>query len=121
MLLLREKLFLHTLELSFNALDLLPRGVTLRSIEFGCLRAGDPPLGTVHNRAHQFQIADQFSGWPGGNFLLPLRFEKQRGIIENALSDSGRSPMPGAIQLARCARIAVILDEDARHEQDHPI
>jgi len=58
--LLREKFFLHAFELSFNALDLLPRGVALRSIEFCYLRAGDPPMDPVHNRGNPLQIADYF-------------------------------------------------------------
>ena len=94
---LREKFFLDALELSFNPLDLSARGVSLRSIEFGCLRAGDPPPGAVHNRGDHLQIADQFGGGPGGDFLLPLRFEKQRRIVQNPLANRGRSPAPGAI------------------------
>jgi len=46
--LLREKSFLHALELSFNPLDLLTRCVALRRIEFCAqrapVRAGQPHL-----------------------------------------------------------------------------
>ena len=115
MLLLREKFFLHALELSFDALDLLPRGVALRRIEFCRLHAGDPPMSAAHNRGDHLQIADQFGGGPGGDFLLPLRFEKQRRIIQNPLANRGRSPTPGGIELARFARVAVILGENGRH------
>jgi hypothetical protein len=110
--LLREKFFLYALELSFNPPDLLARGVALRRIEFCCLRARDPPMGSIHNRGDHLQIADQFGGWPGRDFLLPLRFEKQSGIVQNALADRGRPTPPGAIQLARFARIAVMLREN---------
>jgi hypothetical protein len=113
--LLREKFFLHALELSCNALDLLPRGIALRRIEFCCLRTGDPPIGAVHNRGDHLQIAGQFGGGPGGDFLLPLRFEKQRRIFQNPLADRGRSPAPGAIQLPRFACIAVMLSKDRGH------
>jgi len=113
--LLREKFFLHALELSFNALDLLPRGVALRSIELCCLRAGQPPMGAVHNRGDHLQIADQFGGRPGWGFLLSLRFEKQRRIVQNPLANRGRSPAPGGIQLPRFACLAVMLSENGGH------
>jgi len=113
--LLREKFFLYALELSFNPPDLLARGVALRRIEFCCLRARDPPMGSVHNRGDHLQIADQFGGWPGQDFLLPLRFEKQCRIFQNPLANRGRSPVPGAIQLPSFARIAVVLGENRRH------
>jgi hypothetical protein len=101
--------------LFFNPLDLLPRRGALLVIHFHCRRAGEPPLGAVHNRGNHLQIADQFGGWPGRGFLLPLRFEEQRGIVQNTFADRGRSAPPGAIQLARFARIAVMLGEDRRH------
>ena len=103
------------MELSFNALDLLPCGIALRSIEVGCLRAGDPPMGAVHNRGDHLQIAGQFGGGPDGDFLLPLRFEKQRRIVQNPLADRGRSPAPGAIQLPSFACTAVMLSKDRGH------
>ena len=112
---LREKFFLHTLELSFNALDLLPCAVALGSIEFGCLRAGEPPMGPIHNRRDHLQVADQFGGGLGRRFLLPLRFEKQRRIVQNPLANRGRSPTPGAIQLPGFACIAVMLSKDRGH------
>ena len=116
---LREKHFLHALELSFNALDLMPRGVALRRIEFCCLRAGDPPMDPIHNRGNHLQIADQFGAggalWAQRDLLLPLRFEKQRRIVQNPLANRGRSPPPGAIQLAGFARVAAMLGENGCH------
>jgi hypothetical protein len=103
------------LELSFNALDLLPCGVALRRIEFCYLRAGDPPMGSIHNRGDHLQIADQFGGGARRRFLLPLRFEKQRRIVENPLANRGRSPAPGGIQLPSFACIAVMLSENDGH------
>jgi len=113
--LLREKFFLHALELSFNPPDLLPRGFALRSIEFGCLRAGNPPMGSIHNHGYHLQVADQFDGGSLRNFLLPLRFEKQRRIGQNALANRGRATSPGGIQLPSFACIAVVLSENRRH------
>ena len=74
-----------------NALDLMPRGSRLLAIHLRGSGAGQSPLRAVHNRHHHLQIAQQFGASPGGSFLLrlPLRFEKQLGIIENAFADSG--------------------------------
>lgn len=101
-------------ELFFNPLDLLPHRGTLLGIQLHALRTGEPPVSAVHNRGDHLQIADQFGGWPR-SFLLPLRFEKQRGIVQNAFADSGRSPPPSGIQLPCLAAIAVMLGEDRCH------
>ena len=84
---LREKFFVEALELFSNPLDLLPRGFALLVIQFRCRPAGEPPMGAVHHRRHHLQIADQLGGWLRRGFLLPLRFEKQRGILQKALAD----------------------------------
>ena len=115
MRLLREKFFLHALELSFDALDLLPCGVALWRLDVRRLRAGEPPMSAAHNRRDHLQIADQLGGGPGGDFLLPLRFEKQRRIVQNPFANRGRSPTPGAIQLPGFACIAVVLSENGGH------
>ena len=114
-LLLLEKFFVDALQLFFNPLDLLPRPGTLLGIQLLCRPAGEPSLGAVHDRPHHLQIALQFGGRPGRKFLLPLRFEKQRGIFQNALADGRRSPAPGGVQLARLACGAVMLHENGRH------
>jgi hypothetical protein len=95
--LLRKKSFVDALELFFNPLDLVPRRGTLLVIQLHCLRTGKQPMGAVHNRSDHLQIADQFGGGPSRDFLLPLRFEKQRGITQNAFADRGRSPAPSRI------------------------
>lgn len=100
-----------------NALDLLPRGLALLGIQFPCTRASQPPLRAVHNGSHHLQVAQQFGGWPGRSFLrrLPLRFEKQLGLIQNALADRRRALAPGGIQLTGLPCIAVVLSEDRGH------
>ena len=105
------------MELLLNAIDLMPRGFRLLVIQLRGSGAGQPPLRAVHNRRHHFQIAQQFGAGPGGSFLLrlPLRFEKQLGIIQNAFADRGRAFAPRGIQLAGFPRIAVMLGEDRRH------
>jgi hypothetical protein len=74
-------------------------------------------MGAVQDRGDHLQIADYGSGRSRRGFLrlLPLRFEEQRGSIQNPFADRGRSLSPGGIQLAGCARVAVMLGEDRRH------
>ena len=112
---LRKKFFIEPLELPFNPLNLLPRRKTLRLIQLYGRRPRQPPLGAVHHRRDHLQIAHQFGGRPGRKFLLPLRFEKQCGIFQNALANRGRSAAPGGIQLAGFASIAMMLGEDGGH------
>jgi len=75
-----------------NALDLMPRGFALLATQFRCTRASQPPLRAVHHRGRHLQIAYQFGGGPARSFLLrlPLRFEKQLGIIQNTFADRRR-------------------------------
>jgi hypothetical protein len=74
-------------------------------------------MGTVHDSGYHLQIADQFGAGLGRGFLmgLPLRFEEQRGIVQNPLANCSRSLPPGGIELARFARIAVMFGKDRRH------
>jgi hypothetical protein len=76
------------MELLLNALDLMSRGFRLLLIQLRGSGARQPPLRAVHDRHNHFQIAQQFGARSGGNFLprLPLRFEKQPGIIQNAFA-----------------------------------
>jgi len=83
-------LFLHPLDLS-------PRGGALLLIEFHCLGAGEPSMSALQNRRRHLQVADHFGSGLGWRCLLPLRFEKQRRIVQNALPDRSRSPAPSAI------------------------
>ena len=72
-------------------------------------------MSAVHDRSDHLQIADQFGAGPWPIFLLPLRFEEQRGIVQNAFADCGRTLPPGRIQLAGFAYIAVVLCKDGGH------
>ena len=100
-----------------NALDLMPRGFRLLGIQLHGSGAAQPPLRAVHDGHHHFQIAQQFGACPGRGSLLrlPLRFEKQLGIIQDAFADRWRAFAPGAVQLAGFPRIAVMLGEDRGH------
>ena len=112
---LRNKFFVHPLELFFNPFDLLACGSTLLVIQLHRPSAGEPPMCAVYNRGDHLQIADQFGGGSRRDFLLPLRFEKQRGVVQNAFTDRGRSPAPGRIQLASFATIAMMLGKNRCH------
>ena len=114
---LRDKFLVDALELVFHALDLLPRGGALLLVQLQRFCAGNAAVRAVHDRNCHLQIADQFSSCAGGRFLLrlPLRFEEQRGIVQNAFSDRGRSSPPSPIQLAGFACLAGMFGEDRRH------
>ena len=100
-----------------NALDLMPRGLRLLVIQLRHSGARQSPLRAVHNRHYHFKIPQQFSAGSCRSFLLrlPLRFEKQLGIVQNPFADRGRTFAPCAIQLAGLTRIAVMLSENRRH------
>jgi len=84
--------------LLLNALDPVPRGLVLLVIQLRGSGARQPPLRAVHNRGHHLQIAYQFGANSGRSFLLclPLGFEKQLRIIQNAFADRRRSLAPRA-------------------------
>lgn len=104
-----------------NALDLMPCGSRLLAIQLRRGGAGQSPLRAVHNRHNHLQIAQQFGSGRGAlwarSFLLrlPLCFEKQPGILENAFADRWRTFAPRSVQLAGYTRIAVVLGENRCH------
>jgi hypothetical protein len=79
----------ETAKLGFHAFDLEPRCFALLIIHFRGSRTRQPPGGAVHNRRRHLQIAQQFRGRRrrGFRFRLPLRFEEQCGLLEQALPD----------------------------------
>jgi hypothetical protein len=114
---LRLNFFVDAMKLLLNALDLMPRRFGLLLVQLGGGCACQSPLCASHNRHHHFQIAQQFGAGSGWSFLLrlSLRFEEQIGTIQNAFADCRRAFAPGAIQLPRFTRIAMMLGEDRRH------
>jgi hypothetical protein len=105
----------QTAELGFHALDLAPRGFALLTIHLRGARQS--PGGAVHNRCRHLQIAQEFGGprCRSFRFRLPLRFEKQRGIVEKALPDRRRAAAPGGIQLLGLPGVAVMLGKRRGH------
>jgi hypothetical protein len=59
------------------------------------------PVGTVGDGDHHLEIAQQFGdgGRRRSELALPLRFEKQLRLFENALSNGSRGASPCSIQL----------------------
>jgi len=55
--LLRLDCLAEAKELLLNVFDLIPRGFRLLVIHLGSRRPRQPPMGTVHNRHHHFQVA----------------------------------------------------------------
>lgn len=111
----------QTTELVFHALDLEPRRFALPAIHLQAQRAPrrarQSPGSAVHNRCRHLQIAQEFGGrrCHSFRFRLPLRFEKQRGLIEKALADHWWAATPGGIQLPGLPGVAVMLGERRGH------
>jgi hypothetical protein len=109
----------QTAELTFHALDLAPGCFALLAIYLCGGGARQSPGGAVHNRCRHLQIAQEFGGrrCSSFRFCVPLRFEKQRGLVEQALPDRRRAATPGGIQLPGLPGVAVML----RERRGHPL
>jgi len=79
-------------------------------------RFGQSPPGPMQNRNRHLEIAlHLFHRRRLGWWCLPLRFQKQFRLGENAFADRTRSFAPGRVELAGLPRIATVLDEGGRH------
>ena len=107
----------QTAKLVFHAFDLAPRCFALLAIHLRGSRTCQPPGGAAHNRCRHLQIAQEFGGrcCRSFRFRLPLRFEEQRGLVEQALPDHRRAAAPGGIQLPGLPGVAVMLGERRGH------
>jgi hypothetical protein len=78
---------------------------------------GQSTADPVHDRRHHFQVAQEFvrGSWRRLRFHLPLRFQKQLGLLENALSRLARAIAPCSVQLGGLPRVAVEFDERRGH------
>ncbi len=105
------------MELPLDAIELMTCGFALLVIQLRGGGSRQTTMRAVCDGGYHFQIAQQFGPGPSRSFLLrlPLRFEKQLGIIQNAFADRGRTFAPRGIQLAAFTRIAVMLDKDRGH------
>ncbi len=79
-------------------------------------RFGKPPSGATQDGDRHIQIALHLFGRRRlGYRRLPLRFQKQFRLGENAFADRARAVAPGRIQLPGLPRIATMRDENGRH------
>jgi hypothetical protein len=79
-------------------------------------RFAEPSADAAQDGDHHIQIAlDLFDHRRFGCRRLPLRFQKQLRLGENAFADRARAVAPGRIQLPGLPRIAAVRDESGRH------
>src|SRR5450759_809743 len=78
---------------------------------------GEPPAGTMQDGDRHIQIAlHLFDRRRLGGRWLPLRFQKQFRLGENALANRACAVPPGGIELSGLPRIAMLLDESGRQQ-----
>ena len=116
MLLLLFHSFRQLLQLAARTGDVAARLIALRAIHVR-RGGGHSPTDPVHDRRRHFQVAQEFFGlgWRRLRFHLPLRFQKQLGLLENTLAGLARAIAPGGVQLGGLPRVAVKLDERRGH------
>ena len=83
-----------------GTINLLPQLGALVAVQFD-RGASQPSIGAAADRDHHPQIAGQFGDGRRRRLglALPLGFQKQLRLIENAQPDRRRSVSPGGIQL----------------------
>jgi len=104
----------HPAEFPPRAVDLAPRLFLLWAIHFR-QGFGEPPAGTTQDGNRHLQIALEFAR---GLFLgrrLPLRFQKQLRLGQDALANQARAFAPGGVELPGWPRVAAVLDESGGH------
>jgi len=74
---------------------------------------GEPPAGAMQNGHRHLQIAVE-CGRPDSR-RLPLRFQKQLRLGEDALADHARAVPPGGIELSGLPRVTAVLNECSGH------
>ena len=97
-----------------RALDLALRLFPLRGVH---LRQGfgQPPAGASQDGHGHLQIARQFARGRCGGGRLPLRFQKQFRLGQDALANHARAFAPGRVQLPGLPCVATVPDESGRH------
>lgn len=78
------------------------------------LHAGQPARSAVDDGGGHLQIAQQFGAGRGVRGRLPLHFEKQLRLLENACAHHRRAIAPGRIELRGLPRIAMVPHKDGR-------
>ena len=112
-------------ELIAGALDLAPQflaSVAIHVLGSTCQFAA----GAVGDGDHYIQVTQQLLGRRGRwrRLHLPLRFQKQLGLLQDALPDRRRCIPPGGVQLSGLAGVERVPGERFRHArtvlQAHP-
>jgi hypothetical protein len=104
------------MEFPQGTVDLAVGGNALGRIQFD-RGAGQTPVGAARDRYHQLQITQQFGHCVRRSigFALPLRFQKQLGLFQNPLPNSGRSVSPGGVQLSGFPAAEPVLGQGLGH------
>jgi hypothetical protein len=81
----------QTVQLLAEVLDLPTRRLALRAVQFHGTDARQSPLGALDEGGGHLQITQQSGGPGGGGVRLrgSLGFEKQFGLVEQALAGQG--------------------------------
>ena len=78
---------------------------------------GEPLAGTTQNGHRHLQFATQGHCGRLGDRRLPLRFQKQFGLGEDALANHARAIPPGGIELPGLPGVAMVLNENGSHSR----
>ena len=104
----------HPVQFPARALDLVLRLFLLPAIH---LRQGfaEPPAGAPQDGKRHLQVAFESSRGRLGGRRLPLRFQKQLRLGQDAFADHVRAVPPSGIELSSSPRVAMVLDEHGGH------
>jgi hypothetical protein len=106
--------FRHPVEFPARAFDPALRLFLLPAVH---LRQGfgEPPAGAMQDGNRHLQVAlESDRGRPDGR-RLPLRFQKQFRLGEDAFANHARTAPPGGIELPGLPCVATVLDESGSH------
>jgi len=104
----------HPVEFPARAFDVALRLFLSRAIH---LRQGfgEPPAGAMQDGNRHLQFALESGRGRSGGRRLPLRFQKQFRLGEDALANHARAIPPGGIELPGLPCVATVLDESGGH------
>ena len=104
----------HPVEFAARVFDLALRLFLLPAVH---LRQGfgKLPAGAMQNGNRHLQIALESGRGRHGCRRLPLRFQKQFRLGQDALANHARAFAPGGIELPGLPRVATVLDESGGH------
>jgi hypothetical protein len=108
-------LFRDPVEFPARTFNLALRVLLLRAAHLG-QSFRQPPVGATQDGGRHLQIALEPGRWGGiPRWSLPLRFQKQFRLGQDALAGHPRTVTPSGIQLPGLPRVAVMLRKHCRH------